>query len=595
MQRRILILVLFLFPIEIFSQTQDTTKGSNPSTAELAIGKIRMRVNYYAPAVRGRVIWGGLVPYDQVWVTGAHSATSVEFAAPVSINGKVIKAGKYAIFTIPSKSEWTIIINKNWEQHLADDYSANDDVVRLNVPVRESGLHERLKYYLRQIDDSNAELTIAWEKIRVSFPIKLLSTKPSYRIPKTKSVGAVMQSMPGMKMMTHAFSKSLPMNRNGSGTGWLPDATPMYAWMNGKNSWSTMWHGSLFIRQDWQNVNNRQNSARQFDAIGWTMGMAQKSVGKNGLLLIRGMFSIDPITLGGNGYPLLFQTGESYNGQPLVNRQHPHDLVSELALGYTQRVNTNTDISLYLGMPGEPALGPTAFMHRISSINNPDAPLGHHWQDATHVTFGVATFGVRYKKFKAEASSFTGREPNENRFDFDKPLFDSYSYRLSYAPSQNFVLQASRAFIKSPESLDPTLNINRTTASLIYSKKRTGDKLLTASLVWGYNDEGGDHQEHSILAEGNYQLKKTAIYGRYEAIEKSSEELQLFSVIGDQILSIQSLTVGLNQTIATWFKTSVALGAQGTLSFIPDVLNTFYGRSPLSAQVYVRIIPQLMK
>lgn len=595
MQRQLLNLILLFFSIESFAQTQDTTRGSNPSMTEIAIGKIRIRVSYYSPAVRGRVIWGGLVPYDQVWVTGAHSATAIEFAAPVSINGREVKAGKYALFTIPSKNEWTVIINKNWEQHLADDYSTSEDVLRLNVPVQESAMRERLKYYLRQTDDSNVELTMAWERIKISFPIKILSEKPSYRIPKIKSIGAVMQSMPGMKMMTHAFSKSLPMNRNGSGTGWLPDATPMYAWMNSKNSWSTMWHGSLFVRQDWQNVNNSQNNANQFDAIGWTMGMAQKTVGKNGLLLVRGMFSIDPITLGGNGYPLLFQTGESYNGQALVNRQHPHDFVSELAVGYTQRVNTDMDVSLYVGMPGEPALGPTAFMHRISSINNPDAPLGHHWQDATHVTFGVATFGVRYKKFKAEASSFTGREPDENRFNFDKPLFDSYSYRLSFAPSQNFVVQASQAFIKSPESVDPNINKTRSTASVIYSKKRTGDKQLTASLIWGYNDEGGNHREQSILVEGNYQLRKTAVYGRYELIEKSSEELQLFSFIGDRILSIQSLTLGLNQTVASWFKTSIAIGAQGTLSIIPSVLNTFYGANPLSAEIYLRVIPQLMK
>ena len=117
--------------------------------------------------------------------------------------------------------------------------------------------------------------------------------------------------------------------------------------------------------------------------------------------------SIDPITVGGSGYPLLFQTGESYHGSPLVNRQHPHDLFSELAVGYTQKINDDMDATVYVGYPGEPALGPTAFMHRISSINNPDAPLGHHWQDATHITFGVATLGFRYKKFKIDGSSFT--------------------------------------------------------------------------------------------------------------------------------------------------------------------------------------------
>src|SRR5258708_14335346 len=311
MKKVLLICSWLVASIAGFSQTQDTTRGSIPSSAEIVIGKARIRINYYSPAVRGRIIWGGLVPYDQVWVTGAHSATAIEFSVPVSIGGKEIKAGKYAFFTIPSKEEWTIIINKNWEQHLADDYNEKDDVARLKAPVQESQQRERLKYYLVQIDESTMEVTVAWDKVKVSFPIKLLSTKPSYKIPKSKNLGTTMTSMPGMKMMSHAFSKSLPMNRNGSGTGWLPDATPMYAWMNNKNSWSFMWHGGLFVRQNWQNLNNNfLNGGKQFDANGWVMGMAQKSVGKNGLLLIRGMFSIDPITEGGNGYPLLFQTGE---------------------------------------------------------------------------------------------------------------------------------------------------------------------------------------------------------------------------------------------------------------------------------------------
>jgi Protein of unknown function (DUF2911) len=590
--------LLFAFSLG-FSQTADTTRGSIPSSAELQLGKAGLRINYYSPAVRGRIIWNGLVPYDQVWVTGAHSATTIEFGVPVEINGKEIKGGKYALFTIPSKDEWTIIINKNWEQHLADEYSEKDDVVRIKVPAQESPPRQRLKYSIVKVDDSNVEISISWEKVKVTFPVKLLSSKRTYKIPKG-STGAMKidpnmnMSMPGMTMMTHAFSKSLPMNRNGSGTGWLPDATPMYAWMKSKNSWNFMGHGGLFIRQNWQNINNDyKNGGKQFDAPGWAMGMVQKEIGRNGLLLLRGMISIDPITVGGSGYPLLFQTGESYKGNPLVDRQHPHDLISELSVGYTQRINSEVDVSIYIGYPGEPALGPTAFMHRISSINNPDAPLGHHWQDATHVTFGVATLGLRYKKFKIEASSFTGREPDEHRFDFDKPRFDSYSYRLSYAPNQNFVLQASHAFIKSPEDLEPDQNVNRTTASVIYSKKRSGNNLLTAALVWGHNTESFGHQEQSILLESNYQTGKQAVYGRYEWVEKSTDELQLFS-LGDSILPIQSFTIGTNRSIASWLKTDVAIGAQATFSFLSSELETYYGTNPFSAEIYVRIIPRLM-
>src|SRR5205823_1974820 len=144
--------------------------------------------------------------------------------------------------------------------------------------------------------------------------------------------------------------------------------------------------------------------------------------------------SLDPLTIGGSGYPLLFQTGESWQGKPLVDYQHPHDLFSELSVTYSHAINKNSNIFAYLGFPGEPALGPTAFMHRPSSFSNPDAPIGHHWQDATHITFGVGTLGFVYNDFKLDASIFTGREPDENRYDFDTPRFDSFSGRLTFNP-----------------------------------------------------------------------------------------------------------------------------------------------------------------
>jgi hypothetical protein len=395
--------------------------------------------------------------------------------------------------------------------------------------------------------------------------------------------------------MSHAFSLSLPMNRNGSGTGWLPDQTPMYAWMKGKDRWSYMMHGAIFVRQSFQNLNNDyRNGGKNFDAPAWFMGMAQYKTKHNGLFLFRTMMSLDPITVGGNGYPLLFQSGETYNGAPLVNRQHPHDLVSELAVGYTQKVSNDLDVSIYLAYPGEPSIGPTAFMHRISSLNNPDAPLGHHWQDATHITFGVATLGIRYKKFKLEGSSFTGREPDEERYGFDKPRFDSYSYRLSFAPSENFVLQASRAFIKSPEHIAPDENVDRTTFSMIYGKMLDDERHVTGAVVWGLNEAGDHHTEHSLLAESNYQHKRLAFYGRYEFVEKSPHELQLHSV-NDDILQIHAFTLGTNYQLGSWFGTNTALGVQATINGIPGVLEEFYGKAPLSVEVYLRVIPAIMK
>ena len=126
---------------------------------------------------------------------------------------------------------------------------------------------------------------------------------------------------------------------------------------------------------------------------------------------------------GGKGYPLLFQTGETYKGEPLIDRQHPHDLFSELSLSYSHAFTKNVDAFVYVGYPGEPALGPVTFMHRPSALDNPNSPISHHWVDATHITFGVATIGIRVGKFKIEGSSFTGREPDEDRYNFDKAKF----------------------------------------------------------------------------------------------------------------------------------------------------------------------------
>lgn len=401
--------------------------------------------------------------------------------------------------------------------------------------------------------------------------------------------------------MTHSFSLSLPMTRNGSGTGWQPDATPMYAYMKHGSKWNYMLHGSVFLRYTAQNFNHegKKGSDSKFSVPNWFMGMAQRQVGKNGLLNLRTMVSLDRIFDGGAGYPLLFQSGESWKGQPLIDCQHPHDLISELSVAYTQRLTGKLDLTIYAGYPGEPALGPTAFMHRMSAFNNPDAVLGHHWQDATHITFGVVTAGVRYGKFKLEGSTFTGREPDENRFDFDKPRFNSYSYRLLFNPSANWALQASRGFIKSPEPREPNENVDRTTASVQHSGQLGGEnKWISSTLVWGLNDAGAHHKEHSVLAESNLQLDRWAVYGRYEWVQKSVDELGLTTSLGElgyEMFPVSIFSLGLNRQIVSFGNTLLQAGGQLSLYKIDRPLAASYGKTPLSGQVYLRITPGLMR
>lgn len=397
--------------------------------------------------------------------------------------------------------------------------------------------------------------------------------------------------------MSHAFSLNLPMNRNGSGTAWLPDASAMYGYGFHTSKWMFMFHNNIFIRYNKQDLTNKgSRGAEKFDVPSWFMFMGQRKISKRGLFRFNTMLSADPFTVGGEGYPLLFQSGENYKNKRLVDRQHPHDLFSELSVAYTHMFSKETDVTAYLAYPGEPALGPVAFMHRVSALNNPDAPLSHHWQDATHINYGVATIGIRYSVFKFELSSFTGREPDENRYDFDRPRFDSYSGRLSCAPTNFVTVQVSQAFLKSPEVNEPTQNVIRSTASVIHHLPLYGsEKYLSSSAVWGFND--GHQVEHSLLLESTLQYDRISIYGRYEFVQKSASELDLlqFQNGEDALFNIDALTLGVNYVILKKFKFNTAVGAQASVFDSDSRLSRIYGQNPLSAEVYVRFYPQAMR
>lgn len=152
---------------------KDTTKKSIKSIAEGTIGGARFAINYHSPGVRKRILWGGLVPYGEVWVTGAHDATTITFDKNVVIKGVTIPAGKYALFTIPDKNEWTVIINKHWEQHLASQYDEKDDVVRVKVKPAAHKHLERLQYFIEPVNNKTGTIAVAWEKVKVSVPVSV--------------------------------------------------------------------------------------------------------------------------------------------------------------------------------------------------------------------------------------------------------------------------------------------------------------------------------------------------------------------------------------------------------------------------------------
>lgn len=405
------------------------------------------------------------------------------------------------------------------------------------------------------------------------------------------------QMSDSVSAMSHAFSLNLPMNRNGSGTAWLPDASPMYGVMLHSKKWMYMLHGNLALRYTKQDLgDNGTRGGDQFDAPNWLMGMGQRRAGKNGLFRFSAMLSLDRLTEGGDGYPLLFQTGESWQGEPLVDRQHPHDLFSELSVAYTHAFSKQADLSVYLGYPGEPALGSVAFMHRPSALAGPDAPISHHWNDGTHITFGVATLGFRYGKVKVEASSFTGREPDENRYDFDKPRFDSWSGRISYNPSANWAMQVSQGWINSPELLHPGEDVNRTVASVIHSLPFGEEKSVNTTALWALNKRKDHGGEHAALLETTLRLNKLALYGRYEWVQKSAEELNLDESIFDErtLFPVHAVTAGLNQDIFRFRKLRLAAGGQLSWYSADGRLDDLYGDNPFSGQLFIRLYPSLM-
>jgi hypothetical protein len=432
-------------------------------------------------------------------------------------------------------------------------------------------------------------------------PLKPKSKRPtpnaepaSHDIHGERATHAMQESDQHGMTMQSSVNIADPMSRESSGTAWVPDSTPMYGHMFMFGDDMLMLHGGIFPR--YTNVSTRRGDDR-IDAPNWIMAMYSHPFSNNAQLGFRAMMSLDPLTEGGRGYPLLFQSGESWHDQPLHDRQHPHDLFDELSVTYSQKFAHDLSSYLYFGYPGEPALGPPTFMHRLSAMDNPDAPIGHHWQDSTHVTFGVATAGLVWSRLggmKVEGSAFTGREPDENRYDFDKPRFDSFSGRVSWNPMQNLALQVSHGYIKGPEGLEPDLKRHRTTASLIYNQPLGHDRNWSNSFVWGQNHDTGEGKTGSFLLETNYQRGRDTVYARWERVEKSGHELVLSGTDLARIFPVAAYSIGYVRDLSHGHKIDIGLGAQFTINDWPDRLDRYYGDGlGYGFQFFLRIRPSL--
>ena len=396
-----------------------------------------------------------------------------------------------------------------------------------------------------------------------------------------------MQGMSGMEgMMVFAGS---PHTREASGTAWQPDSTPLHAYHMKLADWSVMTHFNAFFAYDKQWGRRGDD---QFNSMNWFMLMASRPIG-DGELMLRAMLSLEPATATSHGYPLLFQSGEAFHGRPLVDRQHPHDLFMEMAARYRYPLGEKTALSLYLAPAGEPALGPAAFMHRASAAENPASPISHHWQDSTHISFGVATLGLSCDKFQLEGSIFNGREPDEDRWDIDSLQLDSYAARLSYNPTPNWSTQVSYGYLQSPEELHPGESLRRTTASVSYNRPLADGGNWATSLIWGHNDSTGLGTNAALL-ESNLNLAgKNTIFGRAEYVQKTGGDL----VVPNERkkYGITQLTLGASHELTPGRPYSVALGASVTYTFKPSSLDDFYGDNPVGLWVFFRIRPSEMQ
>jgi hypothetical protein len=380
------------------------------------------------------------------------------------------------------------------------------------------------------------------------------------------------------------FYGPYPMSREASGTAWQPDSTPHEGIHVVAGEWMLRFHGYAYGIYDHQGSDRGRD---KWFSANMLMTMAQRPLGP-GTLGFRNMLSLEP-AMGKEGYPLLLQTGETADGhEHLIDRQHPHDLFMELAATYSVPVREDQSVFAYFGLPGEPALGPAAFMHRVSGLDNPQAPITHHWLDSTHITYGVATLGYVWGGWKLEGSTFKGREPDQYRWDIEKPKFDSYSGRVSFNPSRNWAMQMSYGYLESSEQLTPEVNQHRLTASAAYNKAFNKANWGT-TFAWGQNNNTTGHRLDGYLLESAYVYEhKRTLFGRLERVEKD-ELFEHHDPLGDVTFTVHQASLGYIRDFRLAAHAALGLGALGTVSFLPAALESAYGKkNPLSFMLFVR-------
>ena len=394
-------------------------------------------------------------------------------------------------------------------------------------------------------------------------------------------------SMPEMSMQQSGDSQILSPHVS-SGTAWEPASVAEHEWMWMRGGWQLMTHGVIFVDYNQQ---GGPRGAGKAESVNWGMLMEQHRLGK-GTVLFRQMFSAESLTSPHPGFPELFQTGETYHGQPLVDHQHPHNVFAELAALYTVPLTRNLSWELYGGPSAEPALGPVVYLHRASAAELPLAPLSHHLQDSTHTSFGVVTTGLTIDRLKLEGSAFNGHEPNEERWSIQPAALDSWSARASLAPSVNWTAQYSIGHLDHPEALEPW-NQWRETASVEYNRPLPSGG-WTTTLIWGRVHRITENTNlNSYLLESTLNFRRrNYAFTRVELVDKD----ELFPEAATHpAYRIGAYTVGGEHDFRQNRIWQLGLGADVTMYSKPAVLDQAYGDFPVSFQIFVRMRPGLSR
>ena len=383
-----------------------------------------------------------------------------------------------------------------------------------------------------------------------------------------------------MANMTGALG-SYPMERESSGTAWQPDTSEHMGLMSMSGDWTLMAHGILNLVYDHQSGPRGDNKAF---ASGMLMGMARRPLG-NGILQFKAMLSPEPL-MGPSGYPLLLASGETANGRDrLIDRQHPHDFFMELSGSVSQNIGPKSSVFLYGGLPGEPAFGPPAFMHRESILDSPEAPITHHWLDSTHITFGVLTAGLVLDRVKLEVSRFNAREPDQHRWNIETGPLDSTSVRLSWNPTRTLALQGSWGFFKDPEQLESGVNQKRLSASALWAEEIAPGWKAAATLAWGRKTVQG-HNDDGVAAEASLKHAQWTLFGRGEM----TENRELVQGLDEPAYRVGKVSIGAVRDFQIADHLSLGAGGLFSVNFVPDALAPLYGgHNPAGAMGFIRL------